>query len=302
MVNRTPSEHTLHTEPGIPFGPLIGEIVDTSSGLDARFANLGCGGTYVDSRDWLNLDFHSNTPAVIATNLSKPLPIPDNSLEVVYSSHFLEHVPLSEVPALLGEIYRVLKPGGVVRLVVPDFENIAREYLSQLDSGDEEKAFFCMVELLDQCIRKKSGGQLAGFLGYGPSADLIPADLLNYVRRRVDNGNPSARPLGKQALLKRIVTKIHGLIRKSYLRIVLKLLPSDFVRLNVSTAAVGELHQWMWDYCSLRRSLGESGFVDISRAKFDQTRIQGFPLEHLDIGANNVPRKGAESMFIEASK
>lgn len=270
--------------------------------LTPRFANLGCGVTYVDSRDWLNLDFHSNTPAVTATNLARPLPIPSNSLEVVYSSHFLEHVPLSEVPVLLGEIYRVLKPGGVVRLVLPDFENVAREYLSQLDSGDEEKAFFCMVEMLDQCVRKKSGGELAEYLGYGPGADLIAADLLNYVRRRVDNVNTSARPLGKPLLLKRIVRKIRGLIRKSYLRIVLKFLPSDFVRLNVSTAAVGELHQWMWDFCSLRRGLAESGFVDISRAKFDQTRIQGFPLEDLDIGANNMPRKGAESMFIEASK
>ncbi len=61
-------------------------------------------------------------------NVTKPLPFASNSMDCVFSSHMLEHLPRSIVPRLLSEILRVLKPGGVVRTAVPDLDHFIRQY------------------------------------------------------------------------------------------------------------------------------------------------------------------------------
>lgn len=61
-------------------------------------------------------------------DLTKPLPLPDESCVAVFSSHVLEHLFVAEVKQLLAEIRRVLKYGGVCRIVVPDLERIMALY------------------------------------------------------------------------------------------------------------------------------------------------------------------------------
>jgi predicted SAM-dependent methyltransferase len=76
---------------------------------------------------WINLDVH---PAELCCNLARPLPFADRSIELVYSSHTFEHLAFpDEAYHLLTELRRVVKPGGVVRLVMPDFEALARAYV-----------------------------------------------------------------------------------------------------------------------------------------------------------------------------
>ena len=57
-------------------------------------------------------------------DLTKPLPYPTDSISAIFSSHVLEHLFIDEVELLIPEMYRVLKPGGVSRIVVPDLEKI----------------------------------------------------------------------------------------------------------------------------------------------------------------------------------
>jgi Uncharacterized protein conserved in bacteria len=54
--------------------------------------------------------------------------IPDASLDLVYMSHVLEHVPRSKLAATILEMARVLKAGGTLRLSVPDFDHIVHIY------------------------------------------------------------------------------------------------------------------------------------------------------------------------------
>jgi len=64
-------------------------------------------------------------------DLTKPLPFPANGMSAVYASHVLEHLYLVDAQKLLEECKRVLRPGGIIRLVVPDLHAMALDYLSK---------------------------------------------------------------------------------------------------------------------------------------------------------------------------
>ena len=66
-------------------------------------------------------------PAVLLL-LRKPLPLTDGSASVVYSEHFLEHLGADDARRFLAECRRVLRPGGLCHVVVPDAGRHVREY------------------------------------------------------------------------------------------------------------------------------------------------------------------------------
>jgi predicted SAM-dependent methyltransferase len=70
-------------------------------------------------------------------DVRKGLPYEDNSLLYLYSSHCFEHLYLDQARRFLGECLRVLKPGGVLRLVVPDLELLIRQYTHARQGQDQ---------------------------------------------------------------------------------------------------------------------------------------------------------------------
>ena len=76
------------------------------------------------------------SPDVLVHDVRMPLPFPDNSMSVIYASHLMEHLYPNEARRLLGECFRVLEPGGVLRVVVPDLHAIILEYLGEGLIGD----------------------------------------------------------------------------------------------------------------------------------------------------------------------
>ena len=63
-------------------------------------------------------------------DLAYSIPLHDSSADFVYSSHFLEHLNRRDAENLLAESYRVLKPGGIVRVAVPDLKFAVELYAS----------------------------------------------------------------------------------------------------------------------------------------------------------------------------
>ena len=124
--------------------------------------------------DWVNLDLVAHLPGVIAHDIRNGLPFGDNSFSAVYHSHVLEHLRRSAAPAFLRECYRVLAPGGILRVVVPDLEAIARLYLKNLEgavAGDAEAARrheWMLLELLDQMVRDEGGGEMLRYWRQNP--------------------------------------------------------------------------------------------------------------------------------------
>lgn len=71
-------------------------------------------------------------PGILIHDLRKPLTFArDNSCSMIYTSHVLEHLEYADAQQLLRECHRVLKPGGVVRHVVPSLRDFILEYMGQ---------------------------------------------------------------------------------------------------------------------------------------------------------------------------
>jgi predicted SAM-dependent methyltransferase len=88
--------------------------------------NLGGGG--VLSNRWLTVDV---TPrADVFMNITKPLPLPDATMDVVYSEEVIEHISRASGRQMLAECFRVLKPGGTLRLTTPSLDYFAKQALS----------------------------------------------------------------------------------------------------------------------------------------------------------------------------
>ncbi len=269
------------------------------------YLNVACGSCFVEDDLWLNLDFAPVSPAVKQANLLGRLPCPDNSLKLVYSSHFLEHIPYDDVRKFLAECYRVLAKEGVIRLVVPDLENICREYLRCRDLGEHEKADFCIIELLDQCVRTRVGGRLGEYFHTIKKNPVQFATMIEYVKHRTGEdvlNLPSIMSLPPKTIIGKVKRKILQQLLFAWIRLLTSLLPSAFRQQNVSFASVGEKHAWMWDFYTLSQKLAEVGFRDIQKVGFDKSRMAEFPLIPLDMNSDGTPRKGHSSLYVEAVK
>lgn len=97
--------------------------------------NLGSG-TY-NAPGWVNVDLwglHRTwgvDPDVI-WDLRRPLPLPDGSVRAVFLEHVLEHLPAPVGLAALDQAFRLLEPGGVLRVSVPDFGRYACSYADRV--------------------------------------------------------------------------------------------------------------------------------------------------------------------------
>lgn len=156
-----------------------------------QILNLGCGvqtsdSTFVQNIDWSvylrirqstllrflakpfmvgarKARFDTLPKNIIVHDLRHGIPAEANSVDAVYHSHFLEHIDRASVPGFFDEVLRVLKPGGVHRIVVPDLHYLCKEYMQNFNKCDEsdealEAHDSFVSEILEQCVRKEAYG------------------------------------------------------------------------------------------------------------------------------------------------
>lgn len=81
--------------------------------------HIGCGGNYLPG--FINIDGNFQHKLDYLLDIRVGLPFPNESIDFIYSCHMLEHVYIHEAINILKIWYKVLKPGGYVRLTLPDF-------------------------------------------------------------------------------------------------------------------------------------------------------------------------------------
>lgn len=246
-----------------------------------KWLNLGCGRCF--HPDWTNVDFNRTGETVIPHNLLKGIPFADNSFEVVYHSHLLEHLPKNEAQPFLAECDRVLQPNGIIRVVIPDLEQIARLYLQSLENalnGSENDAHnynWLMLEMYDQVVRNESGGEMKRYLAQNP----LP--------------NP-------EFIIKRFGVEGEMLIKAFQGRNFPSKSLADLNPTQIGQFRQGgEVHQWMYDRYSLKVLLEKVGFVDVKVCQANESRIDGFNNYHLDVLPDGKVRK-SDSLFMEGIK
>lgn len=77
--------------------------------------NLGCGNDYLEG--WLNIDISVKSKADLVYDLSKGIPLADNSVIQIKAQHFLEHI--QDIIYMMNEIWRVCINGAKVYIEVP---------------------------------------------------------------------------------------------------------------------------------------------------------------------------------------
>jgi SAM-dependent methyltransferase len=178
-----------------------------------RILNLGCGTKISTSSDVVNIDwsiqlrirrsallslfapvllnrerlsaFRSLADNILVYDLSKGIPFPDSSVDVVYHSHTLEYLDRDVVPKFFAEVKRVLKNGGIHRIVVPDFEKLCIDYCNHLKDCEESpseigKHDLYVSQIIEQSVRKEPTGTSR----QGPIRRFIENALLGDARKR----------------------------------------------------------------------------------------------------------------------
>ena len=137
----------------------------------SEYVHVGCGSSLVEG--WLNIDNspsimlarwpfllrwlkvlrlitvqqqafaqNLNGKAVMWVDCSRALPFSQNSVSAIYSCHVVEHLSRAAADSYFKEAYRVLKPGGVIRTIVPDLRCLVESYV---DTGDAETFMNAMM-------------------------------------------------------------------------------------------------------------------------------------------------------------
>ena len=272
--------------------------------------NLGCGAVFVTGAEWVNLDVTPSSPAVERANLLGRLPIKSGSARLVYASHFVEHIPRVLVAGFLQECLRALEPDGVVRLVLPDLEEMATSYLAFRAEGAHERGDFLVLEIIDQCVRREPGGELGKLYSRLRAESELSSDLIGFIRERT--GEDLMKPMVSAAAHRtepvtrpwwaRVGRRERLQLSRLWVRLCLSGLPAPFREQHVSMASVGERHHWLWDFHQLKEVLVAAGFVDVQRRGPKASGIEDFPFFPLDLDEEGRPRMGAESMYVEARR
>ena len=123
---------------------VIGNLVrGTSFGIrtkNAKILNVGCGPHF--NKNFINLDYWWMPEIEICWDIvKKKYPIPDNSLEGIYTEHCLEHIPFGSFNENCKEFFRMLKSSGHVRIIMPDGELYLDIYQERKNGGKKEMPY-----------------------------------------------------------------------------------------------------------------------------------------------------------------
>ncbi len=136
------------------------------TGGQIRRLNWGCGAE--GEPGWINSDQKEGPGVDISCDIREGLPLETESIDYAVSIHALPEIPYPELVPALAELHRVLMPGGVLRLVLPDLDRAIDAYRR----GD--RSYFLIP---DHDVRSLGGKLIVQLTWYGYSRSLFTRDF-----------------------------------------------------------------------------------------------------------------------------
>lgn len=268
-----------------------------------KLLNLACGSKVSNFGEWVNIDFQSPIEGVIEMNILNGLNFPDNYFDVVYSAQFIEHLTLQEAKSVFSEVLRVMKPGGILRIVTPDLEEMAMSYLKYLkrlgDSPEritKNKYDWLRIEIFDQIVRDKSGGDTHDFIN---NADQETRDfLINRLGLSGKNLFENNTTSKNNFSLNKFFNKFHKIPKKFLELLRSYMLPKTF-KIGIFRKS-GEIHRYLHDEFSLSHLLKSIGFESITRVNPIVSSINDWSQYNLDKVDGIID--GPRCLYVEARK
>ena len=275
--------------------------------------NLGCGACV--HPEWRNLDINPYVEGVEPWDANLGIPASSNSVDYVYHSHLLEHLNEEQGELLTKECLRILKPGGIVRIALPDLERICRDYLHALEDVDQNREFsklnahWMRLELFDQMTRQTSGGLMIKFLKSSPeNKEFLVKRCGKGIISNFETNHASQdsalnyKPLPWHLSLKQKIRNWTDplFLKEKLIKIILS--DNDYDALcSGRFQNCGELHKHMYDRFSLSELLKKVGFVKCSLQSHVSSLIPKWEEFQLDTTNTGDARK-PDSLFLEAIK
>lgn len=274
--------------------------------------NLGCGSTI--AKVWRNFDINPINKEVEYWHANNPIPATDCSVDVIYNSHMLEHLNPSSAKKFLKDCHRVLKKNGIIRIVVPDLEQICHQYLKaiqRVDNGEKlsrHDASWMRLEIFDQMTRDSSGGGMEKFLKSNPPNSEF---IINRCGEQVkpfftkNDEQSSQIKIGQAPFHLRVKAFMSRALdfnnlRNSFLKKFLG--KKDYAALQYGRFhECGELHKFMYDRILIKDILQDIGFSNITVQSHSQSIIPNWKEYGLDSTNSDTARK-PDSLYIEAIK
>ena len=98
--------------------------------------HIGCGSHVLDG--WLNTDIFPEDERIRFLDATMPFPYEEETFKYIFCEHMFEHVPYVGGRNMLNECYRVLKPGGVLRMTMPTLNFLVNIYLNKEEQDNKE--------------------------------------------------------------------------------------------------------------------------------------------------------------------
>lgn len=116
-----------------------------------RYLNIGGGNWYYPR--WENIDLYADDIFVdyrIDLRLKQPIPVSDSCAVIIFSSHVLEHMSDEDCFFVLRECYRILKPEGILRIVIRDMDKALEAYRARDDRFFDEGGALCIGDSIER--------------------------------------------------------------------------------------------------------------------------------------------------------
>jgi predicted SAM-dependent methyltransferase len=251
--------------------------------LEGRILHLGCGKDIHPTKvqvnypriEFTNIDLHPRMDGVRRHDLRQGIPLESGSVDLVYHKSLLAALQPDAALRLTRECHRVLKPGGILRIVTEDFTNMTMAYLTakqaaEADPSDAVARFrydWMRVEIFDYPSREFKGGEMVKLLRRATRelSEHQAAQFAAYVVSRVGvRGKAMVASAKRRYTSQALPTSLRSCIRTAVLNFLLKGNGPKIVAVGRFRVESGGNGYGFYDTCSLANLYRDAGFDEIN--------------------------------------